>query len=219
MARTVSASSGWFFGENGSIDGGMIQTLPAGSHGGNVVPAREHVGLRGGQVRPQELPPGPGHLVFPVHPDMAAPHHPGARVCQRRGQPGGLRVMQQHHIAGPDPGRQLDRVRGQHLCVMSGLRRTERGSGQAAVDLVVQPLGDREELGVAGDHQPADRDVQVLHVPDQDLQHLGDPTTRGSRGTATGQGAVSEPGRAAGGGVTIVTTREGLGGTWRTPRA
>ncbi len=128
-------------------------------------------------MRPQELPPSPGHLVFPVHSDVAAPHHPGARVCQRRGQPGGLRVMQQHHIAGPDPGSQLDRVRGQHPRVMTGLRRAERGPGQAAVDLVVQPLGDREEPGIAGDHQPAGRDVQILHVPDQDLQHLGDPAT------------------------------------------
>ncbi len=34
MARTVSASSGWFFGENGSIDGGMIQVFSAGIHGG-----------------------------------------------------------------------------------------------------------------------------------------------------------------------------------------
>ena len=34
MARTVSGSSGWFFGENGSIDGGMIQAFSAGIHGG-----------------------------------------------------------------------------------------------------------------------------------------------------------------------------------------
>ena len=34
MARTVSAASGWFFGENGSIDGGMIQAFCAGIHDG-----------------------------------------------------------------------------------------------------------------------------------------------------------------------------------------
>ena len=34
MAETVSASSSWFFGANGSIDGGMIQTFAAGIHGG-----------------------------------------------------------------------------------------------------------------------------------------------------------------------------------------
>jgi hypothetical protein len=34
MARTVSAASGWFFGENGSIDGGMIHTLSGGTHDG-----------------------------------------------------------------------------------------------------------------------------------------------------------------------------------------
>ena len=32
--RTVSGSSGWFFGENGSIDGGMIQAFSAGIHAG-----------------------------------------------------------------------------------------------------------------------------------------------------------------------------------------
>jgi hypothetical protein len=73
---------------------------------------------------------------------------------------------------------------------MTGLRRAERGSGQAAVDLVVQPLGDGEEPGVAGDHQPADGDVQILHVPDQDLEHLGDP--------ATGRGRVDVPDGAPG---------------------
>jgi hypothetical protein len=34
MARTVSASSSWFFGEKGSIDGGMIEAFAAGIHGG-----------------------------------------------------------------------------------------------------------------------------------------------------------------------------------------
>ena len=34
MARTVSAASAWFFGENGSIDGGMIQVFAAGIHPG-----------------------------------------------------------------------------------------------------------------------------------------------------------------------------------------
>ena len=105
-------------------------------------------------------------------------------------RPSGLRVVQQHHITGPDPGDQLHRVRGQHLRVVIGLRRAERAAGQVAVDLVVQPLGDREEPGVAGDHQPADRDVQILDVPDQYLQHLGDP--------ATGRGRVDIPDGAPG---------------------
>ena len=37
MACTVSAARCWFFGENGSIDGGMIQALPAGIHDGTYV--------------------------------------------------------------------------------------------------------------------------------------------------------------------------------------
>jgi hypothetical protein len=34
IAWTVAASSCWFFAENGSIDGGMIQACSAGIHGG-----------------------------------------------------------------------------------------------------------------------------------------------------------------------------------------
>jgi hypothetical protein len=64
---------------------------------------------------------------------------------------------------------------------MMGLRRVQRPSGQIAVDLVVQALGGREEPGVAGDHQPADRDAQVGDVPDQCLQHLGDPAAHRGR--------------------------------------
>ena len=34
MACTVAASRSWFFGENGSIDGGMIETLSSANHDG-----------------------------------------------------------------------------------------------------------------------------------------------------------------------------------------
>jgi hypothetical protein len=58
------------------------------------------------------------------------------------------------------------------------------------VDLVVQAFGHGEKLGVAGDYQPADRDVEILHVPDQYLQHLGD--------SAAGSGRVDVPNAAPG---------------------
>jgi len=61
------------------------------------------------------------------------------------------------------------------------LRRTQRPPGKVTVDLVVQPLGDGEELGVATDHQPADRDIEIVHIPHQDLQHFGDPAAGGGR--------------------------------------
>jgi hypothetical protein len=53
------------------------------------------------------------------------------------------------------------------------------------VDLVVQAFGEREKLGVAGDHEPADRDVEIADVPNQHLQHLSDP--------AAGSGRVDVP--------------------------
>jgi len=64
---------------------------------------------------------------------------------------------------------------------MMSLRRVQGPSGQIAVDLVVQALGGCEEPGVAGDHQPADRDAEIGDVPDQCLQHLGDPAAHRGR--------------------------------------
>jgi hypothetical protein len=98
--------------------------------------------------------------------------------------------MQQHDIAGPDPAKQLHRVRGQHPRVMTGRRCAQGPSGTVTVDLVVQAFGDREELGVAGDHKPANQDVEIADVPDQHLQHLSDP--------AAGSGRVDVPNGAPG---------------------
>ena len=76
----------------------------------------------------------------------------GARLRQWRRQPGGLRVVQEDQISRPDLADQLDRVRGEHPRVVAGLGLVERAAGGLAVDLVVQALGDHEELGVTGDH-------------------------------------------------------------------
>ena len=89
--------------------------------------------------------------------------------------------MQQRDIAGPDPVDQFHRVSGQHSRVVIGVRSTQGPAGKVAVDLVVQPFGDREELSVAGDHQPADRDADTADVADQHLQHLGDPAAHRGR--------------------------------------
>jgi hypothetical protein len=74
--------------------------------------------------------------------------------------------MQKRDIAGPDPAEQLHRVSGQHPYVMMGFPRVQRPSGKIAVDLVVQALGRREEPGVVGNYQPADRDVEIPDIPD-----------------------------------------------------
>jgi hypothetical protein len=84
--------------------------------------------------------------------------------------------MEQHDIAGTDLPEQLVRVGAQDLAVMAGVSAAQRpGAVGLAVNLVVQPLGDREEVRVAADHHPADRDVQARDVPHEHLQHLSDP--------------------------------------------
>jgi hypothetical protein len=49
------------------------------------------------------------------------------------------------------------------------------------VNLVVQPLGQHEELGVARDHPPAAGDLQILDVAEEDLQHLRDTAADSGR--------------------------------------
>ena len=76
-------------------------------------------------------------------------------LASTAGQPRGLRIVQQHQITRPYPVQQLDRVGGQYLRVMPGLAVAQRATGGLAMDLVVQPLGDHEELGITGDNHPA----------------------------------------------------------------
>src|SRR5215211_7607367 len=65
---------------------------------------------------------------------------------------------------------------------MAGLPGTKAAAvAGLSVDPVVQPLGHREELGVAADHEPADIDVQVLDVPDERLEHLRHAAADGRR--------------------------------------
>ena len=100
--------------------------------------------------------------------------------------------MQQHDIARADLPEQLVRVRGQDLAVMAGVSAAQRPAAGLAVDLVVQPLGDREELRVAADHHPADRDIQARDVSHEHLQHLSDPAADRGR-TDVPDGPPAEP--------------------------
>ena len=104
---------------------------------------------------------------------MAAPGDQRAGPGQALGEPGRLRIVQQDQVAWPDQLEQLGSVRGEHALVVADLLGRQRPAGDLAVDLVVQALGDHEELGVAGDHHPAAGDPRVLDVAEQHLEHLG----------------------------------------------
>ena len=83
------------------------------------------------------------------------------------------------------PGRRNDEqlvgVPMQRLLVAGVLIGAERSTvATRPVEVVVDPLGDLEELGVAVDHDPPGVDPDAADVREQRLQQLGD-TTPGSR--------------------------------------
>ena len=97
------------------------------------------------------------------------------RACVR--EPGGLGVVQDDDVvrdAGKD--RSSSRVPTQDPLVAGMLVGAERTTvADRSVQVVVDPLGDVEELGVAFDHDPSGVDVDPAHVGEQRLQKLGDP--------------------------------------------
>ena len=84
-----------------------------------------------------------------VQADVAAPHHEGAALTQGTGEPGRLRVVEEDHVTGPHP---VDHLLA--LLRQRGVVRRPRGGVEPAgvtgdaVQPVVDPLGDGEELGV-----------------------------------------------------------------------
>jgi hypothetical protein len=131
---------------------------------------------------PEEGPRLVGPLVGLLTPDVAAPDHPGTGLGERRGHARRLGVVQEHHIALPDAAQRAVEVRRRDVVIVGGLLRTQLpGVTGGAVQAIVDPLGDGVELGIAGHHEPADVDIDVLDVADQHVEHLGDPTAGGRR--------------------------------------
>src|SRR5207247_8467290 len=112
----------------------------------------EHTGVRLGHEWQQELPRGPCGLVGLVHADMASPDHRGAGILQGGDQAGRLRIVRDHHVAGAQSTGELlagwpkgPLVRGQHRPV------EWPAVTLLAMEAVVDPLRDREEVVVAVD--------------------------------------------------------------------
>ena len=165
------------------VDRGRDHREPALVHPPRREPAPredEPVGLL--DVRPDELPRPLRPLVRVVEADVAAPHDGAAVLEQRRDEPCRLRVVDDHDVVGPyrvaDPGE----VRRECALVGPALGGPELASvAGPAVEPVVDPLRDREELGVALDHEPLRLEPGPAHVPEQGLQHLRDPAARRRR--------------------------------------
>jgi hypothetical protein len=144
--------------------------------------AGEDVGVGLLDVRLQEGPRLARKLVRGVDPDVAAPHDRDAGVADVRDQPGGLRVVEDDRVALAE--RLAQRLAGalQRCLVRRPLLVAERAAvALGAVQPVVDALRDREERGVAADHQPARVDADPLRVGEQRLQHLGHATAARGR--------------------------------------
>ena len=134
---------------------------------------REHVGVRGDHV---------GHAGTPRYRERSRSggrsRRDSARPRSSRPRPSarptrGLRVVAIDDVLGPDQARQLVRRPGQGLLVDRALALAELFPvAGRAVETIVDPLRDREELGAGGDHGPARVDARAPGVGEQRLQQL-----------------------------------------------
>jgi hypothetical protein len=92
-------------------------------------------------------------------------------------QPGGLGIVQDHHVARLHPLLQLSKGLLERLPVAGSCRLVELAPvAGLAMQQVMDALGDGKELLVALEHHPAGIDARTGQVAEQEVQHLGDPT-------------------------------------------
>ena len=155
--------------------------------------AREDVRMRDLHVRADELPRALRPLVRAVVPHVAPPDHPRADIAERREEPGGLWVVDEHHVAAAHPPAHVLDVRGDRPVVVRPLGLAEIAAvAGGAVEAVVDALGDREELGIARNDNPIRRDPDAARVAEQCPEHLGDPAA-GGRGVHVHDASGPEP--------------------------
>ncbi|MDZ7734351.1 MAG: hypothetical protein U5R31_15905 [Acidimicrobiia bacterium] len=176
----------------------MTCRCSSGTHDGANAPPGEHVLVDVGlEERPQELPGPVAPLVRLVDTDVAPPDHVQAPRRQPHGQPGGLGVVQHDDVARRRHRGQLGGVPLQDLLVVVDLVRTERSPVPGlAVEPVVDPLRDREELGIAVEHHPARVHTERAGVPEDGVEHLRDTApARGGADVPQAPGAERLAGR------------------------
>ena len=149
---------------------------------------RDRVG--GSGILEQEPPGRPREVVGTVDPDVIGPHDRRSPRSERRDQSERLRVVDDDDVARRDrPG--TVEVAADHVVVVSPLRRPERAAvAEDAVQAVVDPLRDAEELGIPLEDQPPRRDTVGDEVAERVREQLRDATPA--------RGRVDVPDRAAG---------------------
>ena len=90
--------------------------------------------------------------------------------------------MQEDDVVGSDVFGCARGVRERDFAVVSGFALSEIAVVTFdAVQTIVDPLGDSEELLISVDHEPTDVDVRIEHVADEHQEHLGHAAACGSR--------------------------------------
>ena len=180
--------SAWFFGGEGvdrrrdDVDARAIQLRP------DEALAGEHPGVGGLDVGPQEGDRLVDDCARLVGADVQPPDDPDARVAQRGRHPRRLRVVEDDRVVAARLLEQRRRAGARDLLVVPPLRGAERPAvALRAVQVVVEPLREGEELRVARQHEPAGVDARAARVREQRAEHLGD--------AAAGRGRVDAPDR------------------------
>ena len=121
----------------------------------------------------------------------ATPRAPRRAQCRRPGRPSAGRAAARSRRAARARERRRGCRRGP-LVVLRVLVAERPAVTGLAVQRVVDALGEREELGVAVEHQPAVVDAGAPPVREQRLQHLGHPAAVGGRVDVPDDAVVEE---------------------------
>jgi hypothetical protein len=124
--------------------------------------------------------------------DVATPSDHGSVLLQDVDQACCLGVVEHHHVIRPDDLQDLSGIpsHDRDIVIPITIRETQ-AVPHPTMEVVVNAFGDREEVLVALDDQPARIDACSPLVTKKGLQHLSDPPTRLRRidvpGDATAQ--------------------------------
>jgi hypothetical protein len=138
--------------------------------------AREDERVRRLDVPPDEAPGALRPLVAAVIPDVTPPDHNGAELDEGSDQARRLWVVDDDDVPRPDERPNTLEIPLGHAVEARMLRDPELAAvARPAVEAVVDTLRDREELGVALDHEPDGLEAGTERVADERAEHLGDP--------------------------------------------
>ena len=127
----------------------------------------------GAEERPGALRP----LVRPIESHVATPNDTGPELDERSEEARRLRVVDEHDVAASNDAAQPLGILRRDPVVVRPLGSTESATVTwRAVEAVVNALRDREELRVAGDHDPIHLDSEPARIPEQGPEHLRDPS-------------------------------------------